>query len=180
MEVVHARCAGLDVHKRMVVACVVRSGEAGAVDEETRTFGAMTADLEELATWLAAEGCRQVVMEATGVYWKPVYNVLETHGGFTLLVVNPEHVKAVTGRKTDRQDARRLALLLRHDLLQGSYIPDRDQRELREMTRTRTTLVRERARVVQRLEKTLEAGNIKLGAVLTELLERRGRRCCTR
>lgn len=176
MEVVHARCAGLDVHKRTVVACVVRSGAAGAVERETRTFGTMLADLEALAGWLAEYGCTHVALEATGVYWKPVFNVLEARGGCTVLVINPEHVKAITGRKTDRADAARLALLLRHDLLVGSFIPERTQREWRELTRARTGLIRERARVVQRLEKVLEGANIKLGAVLSDLLGSSGQR----
>ena len=170
MDVVHARCAGLDVHKRTVVACVLRPGEGGVVKPEPETFSTMLGELERLAGWLAERGVTHVAMEATGVYWKAVYNVLEGAGRFTVLVVNPEHVKAVTGRKTDRADAQRLAFLLRHDLLHGSFIPDREQRELRELTRARTALVRERARVVQRLEKVLEGENIKLGAVVTQLL----------
>jgi transposase len=170
MDVVHERCAGLDVHKRTVVACVLRPGEAGAVQPEVETFGTMLGELERLAAWLAGWGVTHVAMEATGVYWKAAYNVLEGAGRWTVLVVNPEHVKAITGRKTDRADAQRLAFLLRHDLLSGSFIPAREQRELRELTRARTALVRERARVVRRLEKALEGANIKLAAVVTELL----------
>jgi transposase len=170
MEVVHERVCGLDVHKRTVVACVLRSDEAGVVTPEPATFSTMLGELERLGRWLAERGVTHVAMEATGVYWKAVYNVLEGADRFTVLVVNPEHVKAITGRKTDRADAERLAFLLRHDLLAGSFIPARAQRELRELTRTRTALVRERARVVQRLEKVLEGANIKLGAVVTELL----------
>lgn len=170
MDVVHERCAGLDVHKRTVVACVLTPGEAGSVTRETETFSTMLGELERLGGWLAARGVTHVAMEATGVYWKAVYNVLEGLDRFRVLVVNPEHVKAVTGRKTDRADAQRLAFLLRHDLLSGSFIPAREQRELRELTRARTSLIRERARVVQRLEKVLEGANIKLGAVVTELL----------
>ena len=170
MDVVHERCAGLDVHKRTVVACVLVPGEAGAVRAETETFSTMLGELERLAGWLAERGVTHVALEATGVYWKAVYNVLEGADRFRVLVVNPEHVKAITGRKTDRADAQRLAFLVRHDLLRGSFIPARAQRELRELTRTRTALVRERARVVQRLEKVLEGANIKLGAVVTELL----------
>lgn len=176
MEVVHARCAGLDVHKKTVVACALQPGAGGSVAAETRTFSTMTGALETLAAWLAEQGVTHVVMEATGVYWKAVYNVLEGQGAFTVLVVNPEHVKAITGRKTDRADAQRLAFLLRHDLLQGSFIPERTQRELRELTRARAALVRERARVVQRLEKTLDGANLKLGAVVTELLGASGQR----
>jgi transposase len=170
MEVVHERCAGLDVHKRTVVACVLVPGEAGTVKSEVETFSTMLGELERLGRWLAERGVTHVALEATGVYWKAVYNVLEGADRFTVLVVTPEHVKAITGRKTDRADAERLAFLLRHDLLSGSFIPAREQRELRELTRARTALVRERARVVQRLEKTLEGANIKLAAVVTELL----------
>jgi transposase len=170
MEVVHERVCGLDVHKRTVVACVLTPGEGGSVTRETETFSTMLGELERLAGWLAERGVTQVALEATGVYWKAVYNILEGVERFRVLVVNPEHVKAITGRKTDRADAERLAFLLRHDLLAGSFIPARAQRELRELTRTRTALVRERARVVQRLEKVLEGANIKLGAVVTELL----------
>jgi len=170
MDVVHERCAGLDVHKRTVVACVLVPGEAGAVQPETETFSTMVGELERLAGWLAERRVTHVALEATGVYWKAVYNVLEGADRWTVRVVNPEHVKAITGRKTDRADAQRLAFLLRHGLLSGSFIPDRAQRELRELTRARTALVRERARVVQRLEKALDGANIKLGAVVTELL----------
>lgn len=170
MDVVHERCAGLDVHKRTVVVCVLVPGEAGTAQSETQTFSTMLGELERLARWLVERRVTHVALEATGVYWKAVYNVLEGAERFTALVVNPEHVKAITGRKTDRADAQRLAFLLRHDLLRGSFIPAREQRELRELTRARTALVRERARVVQRLEKVLEGANIKLGAVVTELL----------
>lgn len=176
MEVVHERSAGLDVHKRTVVACVLEPGANGAVDRETRTFSTMLGAIELLAAWLTEKGVTHIALEATGVYWKPIYNVLEGEDRWTILVVNPEHVKAISGRKTDRADAERLAFLLRHDLLQGSFIPAREQRELRELTRGRTALVRERARAVQRLEKVLEGANIKLGAVVTELLGVSGQR----
>ena len=174
MEAVYECCAGLDVHKKTVVACVLRSGPGGVVVKKTQSFRTMTASLQALADWLAAEGCTHVALEATGVYWKPVYNLLEDR--FTVLVVNPEHIKALAGRKTDLTDAERLAQLLRHDLLTGSFIPNRAQRELRELTRARTALIRERARVVQRLEKTLEGANIQLAAVLTDLLGVSGQR----
>jgi transposase len=180
VEVVHERVCGLDVHERTVVACVLRPDGAGVVKPEPETVSTMLGELERLAGWLgelerlagwlAERGVTPVAMEATGVSWEAVYNVLEGADRFTVLVVNPEHVKAITGRKTDRADAERLAFLLRHDLLAGSFIPARAQRELRELTRTRTALVRERARVVHRLEKVLEGANIKLGAVVTELL----------
>jgi transposase len=176
MEVVHARSAGLDVHKKTVVACVLTPGAGEAVAREERTFGTMLGELEALAAWLRELGVTHVALEATGVYWKAVYNVLEGEARWTVRVVNPEHVKAISGRKTDRADAERLAFLLRHDLLQGSFIPARAQRELRELTRARTALIRERARVVQRLEKALEGANIKLGAVVADLLGASGQR----
>jgi transposase len=169
MEVVHGRCGGLDVHKKSVVACVLWSGEAGLVERVVRTFGTMTDDLEGLAEWLTEQEVSAVVMEATGVYWKPVYNVLERRGGFEVLVGNAEHLKAVPGRKTDVKDAEWLATLLRHGLVRPSFIPNRKQRELRELTRYRTALIRERASEVNRLQKTLEGANIKLAAVLTDV-----------
>jgi transposase len=142
---------------------------------EVATFGTMTADLERLAAWLAARGITDVVMEATGVYWKPIYNVLEQHGGFRLVVGNAEHLKAVPGRKTDVKDAVWLARLLRHGLVRSSFIPDREQRELRELTRYRTALIRERASEINRLQKTLEAANIKLAAVISDVTGVSGR-----
>src|SRR5688572_16824409 len=175
MEVLVPRCAGLDVHKKSVVACAL-VGEADAVIEpEVATFGTMTADLERLAGWLAARGVTDVVMGATGVYWKPVYNVLERQGGFRLVVGNAEHLKAVPGRKTDVKDAVWLARLLRHGLVRSSFIPDREQRELRELTRYRTALIRERASEVNRLQKTLEAATIKLAAVISDVTGVSGR-----
>jgi transposase len=168
MEIVHACCCGLDVHKRTVVACLLVSGPEQALSSEVRTFGTMTQDLLDLADWLAQAGCTHVAMESTGVYWKPIYNLLE--GTFALLVVNAHHIKAVPGRKTDVRDAEWIADLLRHGLLQPSFIPDRAQRELRELTRYRTTLVQERTAEVNRLQKVLEGANIKLAAVATDLM----------
>ena len=169
MEVLVTRCAGLDVHKKTVVACALVGAADAVVEPEVATFGTMTADLERLAGWLAERGVADVVMEATGVYWKPVHNVLERHGGFRLVVGNAEHLKAVPGRKTDVKDAVWLARLLRHGLVRPSFIPDREQRELRELTRYRTALIRERASEVNRLQKTLEAANIKLAAVISDV-----------
>jgi transposase len=163
----HPRCAGLDIHKRQITACRLTPGTAGEPQRDLRTFGTMTRDLLALADWLTQGGVTHVVLESTGVYWKPVYNLLE--GSFTLLLVNPEHVKALTGRKTDVQDAERLARLLARDELTGSLVPDRAQRELRELTRSRTTLVRERAAEVNRLQKTLEGANLKLASVVSDL-----------
>jgi transposase len=179
MQVVQERCAGLDVHKRTVVACVLWSAPGGVVGSRTRTFGTMTADLRELAAWLAERGCTSVAMEATGVYWKPVYNVLEAHGGFELVVANAEHLRTVPGRKTDVKDAQWIAELMRHGLLRASFIPDRAQRELRELTRYRTALARTRADEVNRLQKTLEGANLKLAAVLTDVTGVSGQRILT-
>jgi transposase len=173
MEVVYERCCGLDVHKKLVVACCLTPGTDGAPTKALRRFGTMTADLEALGAWLREQGCTHVAMESTGVYWKPIWNVLE--GQFELLLVNARHVKAVPGRKTDVKDSEWLAELLRHGLVRGSYVPDRAQRELRELTRYRTALIRERATAVNRLHKTLEGANVKLGAVATNLLGRSGR-----
>jgi transposase len=173
MEVVHDRCCGLDVHKRFVAACLITPGPDGAVQKSHRTFGTMTEDLLALADWLGAAGCTHVAMESTGVYWKPVYNVLEDQ--CTVLVVNAQHLKQVPGRKTDVRDAEWIADLLRHGLVRGSFVPPRGQRELRDLTRTRTTLVREGARIANRIQKVLEDANIKLGDVASDVLGASGR-----
>jgi transposase len=173
MEVVYPSCCGLDLHKKLVVACLLTSGPHGLVRKEVRSFGTMTDDLLALADWLAAARCTHVAMESTGVYWKPVYNLLE--GQFALLLVNARHMKAVPGRKTDVKDCEWIADLLRHGLLTASFVPDRPQRELRELTRYRTSLVRERSAEVNRLQKTLEGANIKLAAVATDIMGRSGR-----
>jgi transposase len=167
MEVVHPRCCGIDVHKQLVVACLLCSTAEGTPSKEVRTFGTMTVDLLRLLDWLVVAGCTHVAMESTGVYWKPLYNLME--GSLDVLVVNARHMKNVPGRKTDMRDAEWIADLLRHGLLQPSFIPDRSQRELRELTRYRTTLVRERAAEVNRLQKVLEGANIKLASVVTEI-----------
>jgi transposase len=173
MEIVYARCCGRDVHKRTVVACLHVPGPAGAPSKQIRTFGTMTRDLLALSDWLAAAGCTHVAMEATGVFWKPIYNLLE--GSFALVVVNAQHSKAVPGRKTDVRDAEWIADLLRHGLLRASFIPDRPQRELRELTRYRTTLIHERANEVNRLQKVLEGATSKLASVATDILGKSGR-----
>ncbi len=169
MQVVYDRCCGLDVHKRTVVACVYTP--AG---KETRTFSSMTEDLLKLADWLTEEAVTHVAMESTGVYWQPVYNLLEGLG-LELLVVNAQHIKAVPGKKTDVKDAEWIAELLRHGLLRGSYIPERPQRELRELVRYRTTLVRQRSQVVNRIQKVLEGANIKLSSVASNVVGVSGR-----
>ena len=173
MDVVHARCAGLDIHKRRIVACRLTPGPDGAPTRAVRTFGTMTADLEGLAAWLAEGEVTQVAMESTGVYWKPLYNALESR--FTLLLVNAHHLKAVPGRKTDVKDSEWIADLLRHGLLRGSFVPQREQRELRELTRYRTSLTQERTAALNRLQKTLEGANIKLTSVATDVLGKSGR-----
>jgi transposase len=167
MDVIYSRCCGLDIHKKTVVACLISSAQGQPPQKEVRTFRTMTAELLLLADWLQAAGCTHVAMESTGVYWRPVYNLLE--GLFTLLVVNAQHIKAVPGRKTDVKDAEWIAELLRHGLLRGSFIPSKPQRQLRELTRHRTTLVQDRARVVNRLQAVLEDANIKLAAVVTDI-----------
>src|SRR5919109_5265089 len=141
MDVVHPRCCGLDVHKKTVVACVLTPGATSRPVKQVRTFGTMTDELLGLADWLDAQSVTHVAMEATGAYWKPPWNLLEDQ--FELLLVNARHVKAVPGRKTDVKDAEWLAELLRHGLLRPSFVPDRAQRELRELTRYRTALVQE-------------------------------------
>jgi transposase len=177
MDVVYPRCCGLDVHKRSVVACLITPSPTGAPTKEIRTFGTMTAELLALSDWLTEAGCTQVAMESTGVYWKPVFNLLEEN--FTLLLVNARHIKAVPGRKTDVRDCEWIADLLRHGLLKPSFVPDRAQRELRELTRYRTALVQERTAEVNRLQKTLEGANIKLAAVATDILGVSGRQILT-
>lgn len=173
MEVMYPRCCGLDVHKKTVVACLLTPGAKGKPQKEKRTFSTMTDDLLRMIDWLQAAGCTHIAMESTGVYWKPVYNLCE--GFFTLLVVNAQHIKAVPGRKTDMGDAEWIAELLQHGLLHPSFIPPASQRELRELTRYRTALIRERAAEVNRIQKVLEGANIKLGAVVSDVLGVSGR-----
>lgn len=170
MEVTNARCAGIDVHKKGVTVCIllsVKKGKAGEVYREVRSFGTMTKELLALADWLHVHEVGHVAMESTGEYWKPVYNILE--GEFTVLVVNARIIKHVPGRKTDVKDAEWIADLLRHGLLKGSYIPPRAQRDVRDLTRQRTNLVGDRATVINRLQKVLEWGNIKLAAVASDI-----------
>jgi transposase len=167
MQVLYSCCAGLDIHKNSVVACVMLTGLDGKVQQETKTFGTFTPELLALSDWLTSQRVTHVAMESTGVYWKPVYNLLE--GVFELLVVNAQHVKAVPGRKTDVKDAEWIADLLRHGLLRGSFIPPASQRQLRELTRHRTNLVQRRAQAVNELQKCLESTNIKLASVATDI-----------
>jgi transposase len=173
MEVLYPHCAGLDVHKDTVVACV-RHMANGSVTHAVRTFKTTTKELLALSDWLAGEGCTHVAMEATGVYWKPVWHVL-SDGDFTLVLANAAHVKNVPGRKTDVNDATWLADLLAHGLIRGSFVPDEQTQEMRNLLRTRKQLVRERSSHVQRLQKTLEDANIKLDSVISDVMGLSGR-----
>jgi transposase len=173
LDIIYERCCGVDVHKRSVAACVIVPGTHGEPRKDIRTFGTMPEDLLELSDWLAAAGCTHVAMESTGVYWKPIYNLLE--GAFTPLLVNARYIKTVPGRKTDVKDCEWIADLLGHGLLRGSFVPERPQRELQELGRYRTTLVRERSAEVGRLQKTLEGANIKLASVATDIMGKSAR-----
>jgi transposase len=173
MEVMHARCAGLDVHKEIVVACA-RTLEGRKVETETRSFPTTVKGLLELSSWLETKRCTHVAMEATGVYWKPVWHVLQ--GAFELVLANAAHVKNVPGRKTDVKDAEWLAELLAHGLIRASFVPPRPIQELRDLTRTRKQLVREVTQHTQRIQKTLENANIKLDGVISDILGLTGRR----
>ncbi len=168
MEILYRSCCGLDVHARTVVACLIKDGQ-----KSVRTFSTMTDDLLGLLDWLTAEGCTHVAIESTGVYWRPVFNILE--GDMEVILVNARHVKAVPGRKTDVKDCEWLADLLRHGLLKASFIPPLEIRELRELTRYRRTLVREQAAVANRVQRIIESGNIKLAQVATDALGVSGR-----
>ncbi len=169
MEVRWDRCAGIDLGKKSLVVCLLAGRQ-----KTVRTYGTTTAELTALRDWLTTAGCAAVAMEATGSYWKPVWNVLEAVD-WTLLLANPQRIKAIPGRKSDVRDAEWIADLLRHGLVPASYVPDRAQRELRELTRYRSSLTQDRAREVNRLAKVLEGGNIKLGSVLTDITGKSGR-----
>jgi transposase len=168
MQVLYRSCCGLDVHARTVVACLMKDGK-----KEVRTFSTMTDDLLALSDWLIESGCTHVAIESTGVYWKPVFNLLE--GTLEVVLVNARHVKAVPGRKTDVRDCEWLADLLRHGLLRPSFIPPPEIRELRELTRYRQTLVKEQTALANRVQKLIESANIKLGQVATDVLGVSGR-----
>jgi transposase len=168
MEVLYQTCVGLDVHAKTVVACLTQNDR-----KQVRTFSTMTDDLLALSDWLMASGCQQAAMESTGVYWKPVFNLLEAV--VPVILVNAQHVKAVPGRKTDVRDCEWLCDLLRHGLLKASFIPPLEIRELRELTRYRQTLVKEQATLANRIARLLEGGNIKLGQVATDIMGVSGR-----
>lgn len=176
MQVLHARCAGLDVHKDMVMACLRVVEAAGQVHHEVRRFATTTKGLLEMAEWLGAAGCTHVGMEATGVYWKPVWHVLEAESDFTLILANASHIRNVPGRKSDVNDATWIADLLAHGLIQSSFVPPAPIQELRDLTRTRRQLVREIVQHKQRIQKVLEDANVKLGSVLSDMFGMSGRR----
>jgi transposase len=173
MDIVHTYCAGLDVHKKTVVGAVIVPDPKGGLHKETRTFGTMTTDLLDLSDWLMGQGVTHVAMESTGEYWKPIFNILENN--FEVLLVNAQHIKAVPGHKTDVKDSEWIAELLRHGLLRASFVPPQGQRELRELTRYRSTFIKERATLVNRVHKVLESANIKLTSVATDVIGVSGR-----
>lgn len=173
MEAILKQCAGLDVHKKSIAVCVSILGRDGKAKRQVRTFSTMTRQLEALRDWLLKEQVTHVAMESTGVFWKPVFNILEEH--FTILLCNARHIKGVPGRKTDVKDSEWIAELLQHGLLKGSFIPPRPQRELRDLTRQHAQLTGEKAREVNRIHKVLEDANIKLSSVATDIMGVSGR-----
>ena len=173
MDVIYPRCAAIDVHKRTAVASVGWVDEQGRRQRQTRTFSTMTADIERLRAWLAEHRVTHVAMESTGVFWRPLFNVLEEQ--FTVVLANAAHVKAVPGRKTDVRDSEWLLELMQHGLIRGSFIPPAEIRELRDLTRYRTSLIQERTREANRIQKVLEDANIKLAAVASDVLGVSGR-----
>lgn len=167
LDVLFSHCAGLDVHKQQVTACALTAAAEGRVKRAVKRFATTTRALEELKGWLLERGVTHVAMESTGVYWKPVYNILAE--ALEVWVVNAQHIKQVPGRKTDVKDAEWIATLMRLGLLNNSFIPDQEQRELRDLTRLRTQLTNERSAAVNRLQKVLEDANIKLSSVVTDI-----------
>ena len=174
MQVLYERCCGLDVHKKTVVACILITSPTGQVHKQVRTVATTTAGLLALADWLASLQISHVALESTGIYWRPVFNLLE--GGHTIILVNAQHMRAVPGRKTDMKDSEWIADLLRHGLLKASFIPSKPTRDLRDLVRYRKTLVQERAQEINRLHKVLESANIKLSSVVSDVLGKSGRR----
>lgn len=170
MQIISEYVCGMDVHKKSITACVLTPKK-----KMIQTFGTMTDDLLELVDWIKSYRCTHVAMESTGVYWKPIYNLLELEDILEVYVVNAQHIKQVPGRKTDVKDAEWIADLLKHGLLKPSYIPNREQRELRELVRYRRSLIDERAREANRIQKVLEGANIKLGSVASDVLGVSGR-----
>jgi transposase len=173
VTVLYQCCAGLDVHKETVVACLMITAARGKLSKEVRTFATTTAGLLALADWLKSQGVTHVAMESTGVYWRPVFNILED--SFQVIVVNAQHMKAVPGRKTDVKDCQWIADLLRHGLLKASFIPPKPIRDLRDLVRSRKSLVQQRAQAINRVQKVLETANIKLSCVASDVLGKSGR-----
>jgi transposase len=173
MEVIYERCAGLDVHKKSVTACRIIPAVRGGWQKERRRFGTMTDELLKLSDWLREAQVTAVAMESTGVYWKPVFNILESE--FEVILVNARHIKYVPGRKSDISDAQWIGELLQHGLLKASYIPERPQRDLRDLIRYRTSLIGERAREINRVQKVLEDANVKLASVASNVMGVSGR-----
>ena len=173
MEIIYRHCAGLDVHKKSIMAHVRQIDDRGKLHVQTRKFGTMTRDLLALSDWLASQGVTHVAMESTGVFWKPVFNLLE--GRFEVLLVNPQHIKQVPGRITDVKECEWIGQLLQYGLLRGSFVPPRPQRDLRDLTRHRAQLVAEQTRIANRIHKTLEDANVKLGSVASDILGKSGR-----
>lgn len=172
MEVMHARCCGLDIHKESISACVVIKEESRR-EKHLARFGTMTTDLLQLGDWLRSWGVRKVAMESTGVYWKPIWNILE--GEFDLELINAQHIKKVPGRKTDTKDCEWIAELVQHGLVKASFVPPQAQRDLRELTRYRATLCEDKVRVANRIQKVLEDANVKLASVASDILGASGR-----
>src|SRR5579883_1070 len=173
MQVVYTHCAGLDVHKKTVTACIITPNQKGGTNREIRTFGTHTNSLLNMLDWLLSLNCTHVAMESTGEYWRPVFNILES--SLEVMLVNARHVKNVPGRKTDVKDSQWLAELLQHGLLRPSFIPPLPQRNLRDLVRHRSNFVRERSNLVNRIQKVLEAANIKLASVATDIMGVSGR-----
>jgi len=175
MRIVYQRCCGMDVHKDSVTACLLVTNQSGTVRTEKREFGTMTRDLRQLASWLASEGVQAIAMEATGVYWKAVWNILDAEKKFELLLVNAQHIKCVPGRKTDQKDSEWIADLLQHGLLRASFVPPVEIRRLRHLTRMRAKIRQTLASFANRIQKVLEDANIKLGSVASDVLGVSGR-----
>lgn len=163
MDIVYERVCGLDIHKDMIAACMIKKGR-----RERKQFGTMTDDLLQLSAWLIENDCQMTAMESTGSYWKPIYNILEAEN-VPVIIANAQHIKAVPGRKTDVKDSEWIADLLRHGLVNASFVPPRELRDLRELVRYRKSLIQERAREFNRIQKVLEGANIKLGSVISNI-----------
>jgi transposase len=172
-DIVHRRCCGLDVHKDQIAACVRWAEDSGEIEQETRIFGTTTEQLRSMSDWMRGHGVQLVAMESTGVYWRPVWNILE--GDFQLKLANSQHIRNIPGKKTDKKDGAWIAKLLQHDLVPASFVPDTRIQELRELTRARARLVQEKTAVANRIQDVLENANIKLASVASDILGRSGR-----